>query len=1160
MQANEGRQSLARRQASEAALTGAEAQIAGLNQTAARLQQSVSDYEAALAAVDARKAELERENEQHRTELDAARQNLAALQGRERQLTAREAELVAAQTAVSASSQAALAAVRAEHAALQAEYHLLVSSPAWRATSPAREIGRRFPQLARRTVSLAALSAAAVKGELPARLRLRQQVRADRATLLASPLFDPAGYLVRYPDVARSGSDPLWHYIWSGATAGYDPHPLFDSGWYLERHPDVAAKGINPLAHYLREGAAAGYDPHPLFDTSFYRSQENEAGGNALLHFLEVGAQRGRNPNKLFDTDLYWNDYLKGRDSSLDPLSHYVLHGAASGYDPHPSFDTDWYAATYRVGAGTNPLAHYIATGKALGHFPSLLAKHLGDAVPDLSFALEDAPVVSIIVPVYGRSCDTLRCLASVMTTVDEALAYEVIVIDDRPDAPVTDRLGQVPGLHLHRNSENLGFLRSCKRAASQASGRYLLFLNNDTIVHPGWLDAMVRLAEADARVGMVGAKLLNADGTVQEAGGIMHRNGWGFPYGRGDDDGKPQYGFVREVDVVVGACMLIRMSAWNEVGGFDERYAPAYYEEFDFAFALRDRGWRVMFQPASVVTHFDSASYGTVERDRQSTINHAKFCQKWEKALHNQPAADAPSYLARERPLPGHILIVDDRVPEPDKHAGAIATFDWLRLLRGMGLRVTFYPHDRRCPEPYTARLQQMGVEVLYGDLDARDWIRENGPYLDWVWLARPAVAQPLLEAVRDHAGGRLIYYTHDLHFLREQRRFELTGDVWHREEAWRLRRVERDVFRQARLVLTPSSDEVGFIQDLAPNIDARAIPLYTIEAADELASTESDFASRSAVLFIGGYDHVPNVDAAHWLVAEIMPLVWAVLPDITLILAGSKPPADVLALAGKRVEVPGWLPDLTPLYDRARLSLNALRFGAGVKGKIIASLQAGVPVVTTPVGNEGLGLRSGEDGLIGGTATELARHALDLLQDPALCARLANAGAAKAGVCFGEYAMRAALMAAVQRDVCPVCGRFAVAESPVLVCDACGAGPVERALADAVLVPHRAAGVASLREAVPLIGHASMPDGPLRAALGRTDLPPLDLPTLDLLVTIDAGESATAQRAMMRPGGRILSPAETASPAPAGWRVRRLSGRTVVELSKQPSTASAL
>ncbi len=127
-----------------------------------------------------------------------------------------------------------------------------------------------------------------------------------------------------------------------------------------------------------------------------------------------------------------------------------------------------------------------------------------------------------------------------------------------------------------------------------------------------------------------MGGKLLNADGTVQEAGGIIHSNGWGHPYGRGDDPDKPEYNFVREVDVVIGACFLVRAAAWEAVGGFDERFAPAYYEEFDLAFALRDRGWQVLYQPASRVTHFDASSYGQEERDRQSVINHGQFCRKW--------------------------------------------------------------------------------------------------------------------------------------------------------------------------------------------------------------------------------------------------------------------------------------------------------------------------------------------------------------------------------------------------------------------------------------------------------------------------------------------------------------------------------------------------
>ena len=175
------------------------------------------------------------------------------------------------------------------------------------------------------------------------------------------------------------------------------------------------------------------------------------------------------------------------------------------------------------------------------------------------------------------------------------------------------------------------------------------------------------------------------------------------------------------------------------------------------------------MYQPASVVTHFDSASYGIAERDRQSTINQARFCRKWKAALADQPTAETPLYLARERKLPGHILIVDDRVPEPDKHAGAIATFDWLRLLRGEGFRVTFYPHDRRGPAHYAAPLQQLGIEILYGDIDApRLDRRERGASRLGLARAPGRRRTAALDAVRDHADGKLIYYTHDLHFLR--------------------------------------------------------------------------------------------------------------------------------------------------------------------------------------------------------------------------------------------------------------------------------------------------------------------------------------------------------------------------------------------------------
>ncbi len=520
---------------------------------------------------------------------------------------------------------------------------------------------------------------------------------------------------------------------------------------------------------------------------------------------------------------------------------------------------------------------------------------------------------------------------------------------------------------------------------------------------------------------------------------------------------------------------------------------------------------------------------------------------------------------MARERPPPGgRILVVDDRVPEPDKHAGAVATFDWLRLMREAGLRVTYAPHDRDHPEPYTATLQQMGIEVLYGDLDLQAWLAGNGGCLDWVWAARPDVTEPLLDAVERFAPGRLIYFTHDLHFLREQRRFELEGDFRSLEESRRVRRVERDIFRRARLVITPSADEVRVIQELVPSADARAVPLYSVPAAPLLARMDQEaFAGRDTVLFVGGYAHPPNLDAALWLAREIMPLVWQEAPEVHLVLAGSKPPPELLALADGRIEVPGWVSDLGPFYARAHLSICPVRYGAGVKGKIIESLQAGVPVVTTAVGNEGLGLRDGIEALVGDTPEALAAGALALLRDPVLCARLVEAGAAVLRRRFGEDVTRRVLMEVLGQDACPACGRRIAAEHPIRVCETCGAGECDRSLAEAVLRPWRGLRVGSLREAAPLLAQSriAVPTGPLAAALDRTSGTRESGGDLDLLVN---EWTEREDGAAVRPGGRWIFPAPAEAAAllatlvADGWEVRLHEAGTAVIEAMKPGLAA--
>ena len=201
-----------------------------------------------------------------------------------------------------------------------------------------------------------------------------------------------------------------------------------------------------------------------------------------------------------------------------------------------------------------------------------------------------------------------------------------------------------------------------------------------------------------DVRVGLVGCKLLNPDGSVQEAGGIIYSTGWGDPFGAGDDPARGCYNYTRDVDVVTGACFMVRRGLFDRLGGFDSRYNPAFYEEFDLATSIRNAGYRIVYQPASEVYHHGSASYGIEVRDRQTLKNHAVFCKKWATLLANQPAPGGSSFLSRERPSPrGTILVIDDKVPEYDKHRRSRHAVSVSRSFPGTGPSRSLCPARRR-------------------------------------------------------------------------------------------------------------------------------------------------------------------------------------------------------------------------------------------------------------------------------------------------------------------------------------------------------------------------------------------------------------------------------------------------------------------------------
>lgn len=580
----------------------------------------------------------------------------------------------------------------------------------------------------------------------------------------------------------------------------------------------------------------------------------------------------------------------------------------------------------------------------------------------ELDFPTVDRPLVSIVVPVYNDYRVTVNCLQSVHR-FSQGIALEVIVADDSSTDLTATIAERIRGITVSTTSENLRFLKNCNQAAEYARGEYIVFLNNDTAVTEGWLASLLEPFK-DKAVGVTGPMLLFADGVLQEAGGIIWSDASGWNFGRSDDRSKPAYSYRRDVDYVSGACLAIRGDLWRQLEGFDERFAPAYYEDADLCFSARTAGYRVVYQPQSVVYHFEGVSNGTdlnAGVKQHQVSNQAVFREKWQQELQLRHFANAEHVIhARDRSSNKPcVLVIDHYVPHHDKDAGGRSTYMYVKLLLSLGCRVqlmgaNFFPH-----QPYTKAFQAMGVEVLVGESIARNldaWLADHAPYIDEVFLHRPHIAEQMLPHLeRMSPRPRISFFGHDLHYLRIEREAALKNDESLRRDSESWRKRELAVCEASDRVYYFSQVEVDALSEFVDPTKLRRIPLYAMEV-NALPGYTPEFPMD--LLFVGGYNHPPNVDAAVWLVQDILPSVLESVPGAHLHLVGSNAPADVLALASENVIVHGYVSDeaLDELYRQVGLVVVPLRFGAGIKGKIIEAIANHVPVVTTDIGVEGI------------------------------------------------------------------------------------------------------------------------------------------------------------------------------------------------------------
>jgi glycosyltransferase involved in cell wall biosynthesis len=560
-----------------------------------------------------------------------------------------------------------------------------------------------------------------------------------------------------------------------------------------------------------------------------------------------------------------------------------------------------------------------------------------------------DAPVCVAIVGGGDWRCIN-RCLVSLRElTVDRRVVVRVYY------DPVIESVMQLhAGVQLIPMPERLPLARILSDAAPC---EYLYAIDPCTVPEADALRELLATFGLDSKIAIAGSKIRTVKGFIDEAGRAISGDGSIELIGAGAPASDSRYDFVRDVDSVSPDSFAIRLSVAREtLPSLPERFASRAYEVADLCRELRERGLRSVTQPRSIV-------FRAADNDGNIPSDAATFAQKWR--AHRVQTVSART-----------MLFVDEHVPFDDRDAGSRRMVSLLRWAREGGWDVLFGSRDRREYGNYGDRLKQAGIEVVPGFVpQSLQALADRGTLVQCVWLSRPSIASAFLPAVRSaQPGARVIYDTVDLHFVRLLRQAEIEQRAPFHEA---IERQELETAAASDFTVVTTSHEADVLH-------TRGVLNVGIVGLSELpAAIVPEYGTRSGILFVGNYSHAPNVDAACWLAREIMPRIWRRNPAILLTLAGADPVRVVKRLAAERVRVPGFIDDLLPVIAAHRVFAAPLRFGAGLKGKIVQAMAAGLPVVTTTVGAEGIA-SSERELVIADDAQAFADALLRIYDDP--------------------------------------------------------------------------------------------------------------------------------------------------------------------------------
>lgn len=636
------------------------------------------------------------------------------------------------------------------------------------------------------------------------------------------------------------------------------------------------------------------------------------------------------------------------------------------------------------------------------------------DSGERLRLPTSDQPEVSIVILTFNEAELTLQCLRSLRFGLDRP--SEVIVIDNASSDRTGALLDRLDGVRIVRNAENKHFVRGVNQGAALARGEAILLLNNDARVRPGSIGAAWDRLEKEPDVGAVCGRIVLPDGTLQEAGSIIWNDGSCVGHGRGLDPEDGAFQFRRDVDYGSGAFLMIRRSAFESLGGLDEAFAPAYYEETDLCMRLRAAALRVTYEPKVLVWHFEFGSSGAEAAMALQAEHQKAFVARHAEALARDHHAPGTSELvARRRGGPQRrVLILDDQVPYPHLGAGYPRALELLRAAHDAGWFVTFYPvifADADYPTAYAGVLPpDVEIAAEYGREGLARFLGARRGYYDATLVSRPHNMQALETAVRERPDlldrDRLIYDAEAIFAARDELRPGVDPAV-----AQKAVKAEASLAQPAALVLSVSGRDADSFRA------AGARDVRVLGHALEATPTPQPFAERSGLLFVGALDEddSPNVDSLVFFLDEVAPLLDDLIGDgWTLQVAGRNGASRLRGRGSDRVRLLGPVPDLTPLYAGARLFIAPTRFAAGIPMKVHQAAAYGLPTVATSLLAGQLGWSDGAELLVADEPQAFAEACARLYNDPRLWRRVRQGG-----------------LAAVARDCSPEAFRRTVADA---------------------------------------------------------------------------------------------------------------------------------